>query len=525
MVAVEGAVVRPVRLTVELVRLVRFRSAPQIPAYIQSQLACASSCWKARCMARTRTAGDPSAAPNLSLRGLLDQVGWRPEALARRVNAVLEQPPWKRRIHEKTPYKWLRGEVPHPPIPDIVVDLLGQAIGHPVAHDEVWPTTVRNGRPQPWRVEDLDVPWDHTGLLQLLGAWPGMLTRRTFLALSGAALTDPAWQWLDAPVPVPARGGTSTQVPPPLLPIIDGMVAGAQQLDDKHGSAAADFVAGQFATVARIVRRSTYDAETGRRLCAALAQLAQTSGWMAQEAAQDGLAQRWYHLGLRNAHSAGDRSLAASIMALMSNHATALGRHRDALQLAAAAGEAASQTPAAVQALIAARSALAHAGAGDLTGVERARARAAELINDADERPTWARYVTATEVDAIAGRALVMLARHVPGRRQGSLIRDAETLLRERALDPAEDHRRSALRHGAWLSLAYVRAGDLDLAVQIGCVALDRLPMVTSARCLMLLADLRADLAPHARRSHKVHNLVNSLDAHVPRPPSATRAT
>ncbi|MGW5682884.1 hypothetical protein [Nonomuraea sp. NPDC003754] len=350
-----------------------------------------------------------------------------------------------------------------------------------------------------------------------------MLTRRKFLILNGTALTRPAWQWLDIPAPVPKRG-TSSQVPPPLLSLIETTVVRAQQLDEQHGSASADFVASQFACVARLVRNSIYDEQTGKRLCMALAQLAQTSGWMAQEAAHDGRAQRWYHLGLRAAHSAGDQGVAASIMALMSNHATERGKHREALQLATAAAEAASQAPTAVQALIAARSTLAHAGAGDLTGVERARDRAAELISNADEeRPEWASYVTSTEVNALAGRALVMIAHTVP-RRRDDLTRAAEALLLERALDPSDAHRRSALRHSAWLSLAHVRAGDLDQAVHTGHLAVQRLPMVTSLRCLSLLGELRSELASHAKRSYSVQTLIGEIDAHTPHVSALTHA-
>jgi hypothetical protein len=241
---------------------------------------------------------------------------------------------------------------------------------------------------------------------------------------------------------------------------------------------------------------------------------------MAQEAAQDGRAQRWYLLGLRAARSASDPGLASSIMALMSNQAITLGKPHHALQLSEAAGKAAAQAPAVVQALIAARSTMAYANAGDRSGVEFGRARAAELINDADQisgdRPPWTSYVTATELDAICGRALIMLARHTSGQRRHTLINDAESLLRGRALDLSDTHRRSALRHSALLSRAYLRNGDLDQAVHTGHLALQRFPMVTSARCTSLLAALRTDLRPHAHRTSDIRDLVDELDKALP---------
>jgi len=347
-----------------------------------------------------------------------------------------------------------------------------------------------------------------------------MLTRRTFLTLSGTALTGPAWQSLDAVCPVPAVTGTRGRISPPVVALVEAMVTGAQQLDERHGSAAAAFVADQFFSVSHLVESSGYDAETGRRLCAALAQLAQTSGWMAQESAHDALAQRWYHTALHAAHSAGDRGLTAGIMALMSNQATTLGNNSEALQLAAAAEQAAAQAPARVRALIAARGTLAHAGAGDLAGVRRARDRALALIagQEPGDGPAWAGYATRTELDAISGRALITLARHLPGRRRDLLLREAETLLRGRAVDAPEAHQRSAVRHGALLCLAQLRTGDLDRAVDTGHAALRRLPAVTSVRCAGLFAELRAELAPHAREAPHVRHLIDQVDRQVPRP-------
>ncbi|MFI6883724.1 hypothetical protein [Streptosporangium canum] len=461
-------------------------------------------------------AHSPIKQPNRALQVFLDEVGWRPETLARKINAELQRNGEKRRVHEKTPYRWLKGEVPHAPVPDIVVHLLTKARGQPVSFDAVWPNTTRRCLSWTEARDGMDVALNHTGLLQLLEEWSHRMLRRTFITLTGAALIGPAWRWLEVPPSVPKLTGKSTHVSPDMLSLIETIVTGAQKLDQQHGSAAADFVAAQFAAVSRLLRHSSYDAATGKRLCAALAQLAQTSGFMEHEALRDSHAQYWYLAGLHAAHCAGDRSLTASIYALMSNQASVLGQSSEALQLAAAAQEAAQDAPAAVQALVAARSTVAYAQAGDLAGVQRARDRTAALIEDADrhaeQRPTWTGYVTRTETDAIAGRALVILARHTPGRRRNALITEAETLLRARALDPTSDNQRSALRHGAWLSLAYLHAGDLDQALLAGRTAVHRLPTVTSARCAALLAELRSGLAPHAQRTRDVRDLIHDMD-------------
>ncbi|MGI5293057.1 helix-turn-helix domain-containing protein [Nonomuraea polychroma] len=233
--------------------------------------------------------------------------------------------------------------------------------------------------------DGLHVAWTYKGLLHLLEEWPNMLSRRTFITLTGAALTGPAWEWMDAPIPALARMADGTDsISEGLLAVIDNVVASAQQLDDQHGSAGAVFVADQVTAVDRLLRHASYTDAAGKRLSTSLAQLAQTSGWMAHDRLRDGEAQRWYLIGLHAAHCADDHALAASILALMSNQASTLNRQEDAIQLAAAAQEAARPAPAKVRALISARSGLAYAGAGDLAGFHRMRDQAMCMLDVAE---------------------------------------------------------------------------------------------------------------------------------------------
>jgi hypothetical protein len=223
-----------------------------------------------------------------------------------------------------------------------------------------------------------DLPWSQSGLTQYLEEWTdAMLTRRKFTAISGAALTVPVWNLLDHPAPSLASVvyDEAEYVTDPMMLLVEDTVARAQQLDDQQGGGAAlNYVGDQFNAVGRLIRHASYGRPVGRRLCTALAQLAQTAGFMAYDGAgDDGLAQRWYMAGLRAAHTAGDRSLVASILSLLSNQAATRGHVNDGLQLASAAELAAANASNTVQALITARSCLAHAAAGDLSGLRRAR--------------------------------------------------------------------------------------------------------------------------------------------------------
>jgi hypothetical protein len=457
---------------------------------------------------------------NTKLEALLDDAGWSRAETARHIRARARELGYPGiAVDASRVTRWIGGERPRPPTGDILAALLSQHFGTPITQADLGLTSTRASAALP-ADHGLDLPWNASGLVRLVEDWQShMLSRRTFLTVSGAALTTHAWASFDTPAPVLAAAARADRVTvaEPLLDVIDDIVARAQQLDDRHGAAGAEFVADQFHTVARLLRTGAYPESTGRRLAAALAQLAQTAGFMDYDALRDGRAQRWYLTGLRAAHAAADLGLAASILALMSNQAISLGNIPDALQLAAASHEAATGAPGPVQALIAARGSLAHAAAGDLTAFRRARdATLTHLDQTGGERaPRWAAYVSRTELDAITGRGLVSLAAKLPGR-QHALLAEAEPLLRGRAdTDLTSLPQRSALRHGALLALAHTRTGDLEQASTITRAALTRLDTVASPRILRLFHQLRADLAPHTHRGGRFGDLVTELDTHL----------
>jgi hypothetical protein len=455
----------------------------------------------------------PARPANDLLAELLHRAGWGPEVLARRLNALLARNRIGRQIHEKTPYKWINGgEVPHGDVPDLVVQVLAAVLDVDLGYEDVWGAARKRPRPALRADHEMDLPWDGPGLLSLLGE--PVPTRRTVISVAGAALTSPAWAALQHPAPAllsaAANGGPVT---PPLLRMIAAIVSEAQKLDDQQGGAARDYVGDQFSAVSRLLRRDSYDEPTGRRLAAALAQLAQTAGFMAYDAYDDGCAQRWYFTALRAAHAAGDPALKASILALMSNQAADQGHPLDAIQLASAAQEAAVGAPSAVRSLVATRSTLAYAAAGDLSGFSRMRDNTLQLLDTAsdDPAPTWVAYVDRVELDAITGRGLVVLAGQLPTQRR-PLLRQAKHLLHARAHTAiTEAPQRSALRHGAWLSLAHIADNELDLAVTSARAAINRLPAVSSVRSVALLHQVQDQLQPAAARSAAVRTLVNDL--------------
>jgi hypothetical protein len=453
---------------------------------------------------------------------LLNTAGWRPETLARKLTATLAKRPGETRfVHPKTPYGWLNhGDVPHPPIPDLVVLLLSEELGEAIPFDRVWPAKAR--RSALWLPADhgMDVTWSQAGTVELLHGWVrDMLRRRGFTAISGAALTVPAWQWLDhGTKPVAPMNRDSAHVSPELVTAIEDHICRLRRLDDAQGGGdALGYVRDQFDVVARMLREQSYSARIGKRLHVALAELGQIAGFMAFDGNHHGLAQRYFLAGLHSAHTAGDRALAANILGMLAYQAAECGKVSDSLQLAAAAEAGAASTGATVRAMVQDRLTRCHAAAGDLVGVDRARTRARELLGQAQERPeqvpTWAYWVTPPCLDAHAGQALVEVANKVPGRR-GRLLADSQSLLAPRvAVKPTDRYQRSAVFHGTYLALAHLYAGELDESVAIGRQALDRVGSVNSARSIGMLRQLRTELTAPARRNPTVRAFTTDLDA------------
>ncbi|MYT23690.1 hypothetical protein GTW69_25980, partial [Streptomyces sp. SID7760] len=173
-----------------------------------------------------------------------------------------------------------------------------------------------------------------------------------------------------------------------------------------------------------------------------------------------------------------------------------------------------------VRALVAARKGIAHASARELDAFEASiddSNRFFEQIDLQAEAPSWAGHADRTELDAIAGRGLVILAAKRTADPLIVLPRASE-LLQARAQTPlGGDHQRSALRHGALYSLAQAQLGNLDTAVDAAETALTRLPTVASTRSVMLLRDLAFVLDRHSAAHPRARTIVHDIHGHCQR--------
>jgi hypothetical protein len=181
----------------------------------------------------------------------------------------------------------------------------------------------------------------------------GLVDRRRFLAISGARLLAIVAQYLDGTA---GRGqytprmtsslGTDPLVDQveqhlPMLQLLDAQHGGARQLStSEHSSGLSGFLEGG------------HSPAVASRLIRALAEIGQLAGWMAFDAADHGLAQRYFVTALRAAHQVNDLPLCAHILGDLSFQAASRGHPADAIALGEAARRASDAAPLAVRASI-----------------------------------------------------------------------------------------------------------------------------------------------------------------------------
>jgi hypothetical protein len=460
--------------------------------------------------------------PNQALAGLLAELGWSPRTLARQINRVFGEGT----VSTTAPYYWRDdGGIPHPPLPDLAAYVLSQELGRQISVSFLWQGRVAESPGFQLASAGMDRPWKRGSSQLLAEEWvrSGLVDRRVFLAVSGAALARSVWAYLTQ------QNGTATSATPipagvgdPLLQQITSSIPLLQQLDDAHGGAAhLAYVGAQVRAVALVLKEGQHRGAAERQLLIALADLCQLAGWKALDANLHGLAQRYLFTGLRAAYDADYTVMAAHILADLAVQAVIRDNGADAVVLGEAAARCAHRTPAGVQACVASRLAHAYAATGRISEFDRVRHQAREFLQQRapNDEPAWLYYLTPGHLDSQAGYSLILLGRrqHAVGDRSArSLLRTGEALLRGGAYDrPLTDSsQRRALYEGAWLALGYTAHGKLEEACHVTRTVLARLAQVKSPRSMALLKQLTTDLR-RRRKNPAVAELWPDLHAAV----------
>jgi hypothetical protein len=172
-------------------------------------------------------------------------------------------------------------------------------------------------------------------------------------------------------------------------------------------------VVGQLSEVTGLLAGPFTSEQAGRRLFAAVADLAQLAGWMSYDLGMHATAQRYYLLGMHLARDAGDRAQVARLVYCLARQLIDLGRHQDALDLAEAGLYGLRRTeaakPAAMLHVIVAR---AHAGRGAAQDCQRSLGTAQQLFtrSTAGSDPGWCGFFDEGELCGMVGVTLRDLA-------------------------------------------------------------------------------------------------------------------
>lgn len=449
-------------------------------------------------------------AGNEVLAALLTELGWSPRALARRINRTSGAGA----VAETAPYHWRdAGRVPRPPLPALAAWVLSLELGRPITIAELWQGRAADSPLMLPADVELDQSWTRAAALAIMDDWvvSGLLDRRFFLAISADALTAFASSYPAAAPRGLARALGGQPVSHPLLEQIEQSIPLLQRLDDASGGGThLAYVGAQFRAVALLVRQGGHPDPVERRLFTALAELGQLAGWMAFDAGQHGLAQRYFFTALSAAHEAGYRPMAAHVLADLAFQAASREHAADAISLGEAAADLAARAPAAVRASVATRLAYGYAIAGQMSAFDRSYQSGLDTLASRGEsgEPAWMYFLTPGHLDSQAGYALIhagVMAQHAnePGAAR-PLLRRGSRLLRTGAHAASLDHaaQRRALFEGAWLAVAAASQGDLEQACSIGRVAVARTRTVRSRRSTEVLDVLAGRLRRRSRDEH-----------------------
>lgn len=284
-------------------------------------------------------------------------------------------------------------------------------------------------------------PWTAPGTLQALNDTleHAIFDRRAFMKLGGPALVGLAEQWLAVEAPALTAvlsGGRASDR------LVERMEDGLPRLRELEaacgGERARRLLDAELGVVTKILEGSSYSGAASRRLYRLAAELGRIAGFASFDAGLHSAAQRYWTSGLRAAHSAGDRAVAANILKSMSLQCYDHGLFRDSLDLAKAAVDGTGPVTPRTEAMLLLRRARAEAACRNKAACDHVLAaaeRAYGRTSSADTDPGWTAYFDDAEFHAQVGTCHLDLGRPSAAGRSfaSALALMPETKTRDRA--------------------------------------------------------------------------------------------
>ena len=300
-----------------------------------------------------------------------------------------------------------------------------------------------------------------------------------------------AHEWLVLEPPQVFERRSGRRIGDDLLSTLEERVKELRLLDDRlAGGDTHELVSRELSATLMLLDDSSYTEMIGRRLLSIAGELAQLAGWVMSDAGLHDRAARYYILGVRAAHSAGNRAVAANNLSSLAYQLANVGRPDEAILLARSAVSGAQHEAPLVQALLLERVGWAHATAGEARQAEYALGQAQEALDRAAasyDSPSWLYWLDRREADVMAGRCFTELRRP---------LKAVPILETTTASYPAEAPRELAL-YLSWLAVAYADAHEIEESCR------------TAQRVLTLSQDVHS-----ARITERLNVILNRLDKH-----------
>ena len=433
--------------------------------------------------------------PNRGLGELINEAGLSNKGLAYRVNRLgrLRGAPALRYNHSSVT-RWLRGERPRSPVPDVIAEVLTIELGRRISAADIGlkPSKVRPD-------VGLELPTTQSASAQVAGLlWAADLERQRTLTdteFDHAAFSTAALRWFVGPWdPSPAHT-TGRRVGAADIAEIRDVTNAFRILDNRLGGGhvRAPVIEYLHTHVGPMLRDGRCADEIRRQLFSAAADLTKVAAWLYHDLDKQGLAQRYLIQSLAMAKFAGDPALGAEILAAMAQQSLYVSQPERAVDLARAAQTAAQRTGIPVLMtechMMEARGyAAQHQSRACAHALTRARI-SFERRTDVST-PPWLAYFDEAYLAAKIAHCFRDLDQPAKAEEHASRSLD---------MDPA--YQRGKTFNIAVLATALAYQGRIDEACTHGRAAIDLAAGLTSARVNRYIRDLGRALHPYTGES------------------------
>ncbi|MCZ4102551.1 Tat pathway signal protein [Streptomyces sp. H39-C1] len=279
---------------------------------------------------------------NTKLTAVIKELGWSQAQVAARFVRVAAEIEATELLGTSRSHvsMWVLGTQPAGAAPAILCEVLSRGLQRPVTPAEIGLGPTAPGAPTVdlWPADTL------TALLDLGGSDLDMERRQVLAntAYSAAGLSLPGQSWWDqAPHQAHARRSSTLRVGRSEIEAIREMTAFFSRRDQQRGGGdGRAAVVAYLRTEVAAYLNGTFPTDAIRReLYSAAGELVYLCGWMAFDASQQAVAQRYLTLAVRLAAEADDPPLAGHILRALAHQAVDLGHRNQALDLGAASIE------------------------------------------------------------------------------------------------------------------------------------------------------------------------------------------